>query len=158
MNGAQAATSVWLSDWSDKSNNDTQFNKYERLGVYTALGISQYLFMLLADIAFLKALMRSSRFLHSSMLASILRSTMQFFESTPVGRIINRFSKDVEAVESLIPISYKMLIRCLFSVLITVVMICVSTPYFLIALVPISIIYVLVQVGNFILINHIGAI
>ena len=158
MYGAQAATSVWLSDWSDKSNNDTQFNKYERLGVYTALGISQYLFMLLADIAFLKALMRSSRFLHSSMLASILRSTMQFFESTPVGRIINRFSKDVEAVESLIPISYKMLIRCLFSVLITVVMICVSTPYFLIALVPISIIYVLVQVGNFILINHIGAI
>ena len=148
MNGAQAATSVWLSDWSDKSNNDTQFNKYERLGVYTALGISQYLFMLLADIAFLKALMRSSRFLHSSMLASILRSTMQFFESTPVGRIINRFSKDVEAVESLIPTSYKMLIRCLFSVLITVVMICVSTPYFLIALVPISIIYVLVQVSN----------
>jgi hypothetical protein len=41
-----------------------------------------------------------------------------------------------------------MLIRCLFSVLITVVMICVSTPYFLIALVPISIIYVLVQVSN----------
>ena len=153
MNGAQAATSVWLSDWSDKSNNDTQFNKYERLGVYTALGISQYLFMLLADIAFLKALMRSSRFLHSSMLASILRSTMQFFESTPVGRIINRFSKDVEAVESLIPTSYKMLIRCLFSVLITVVMICVSTPYFLIALVPISIIYVLVQVSNLIFIN-----
>ncbi len=146
MNGAQSATSVWLSDWSDKADNDTQFNKYERLGVYTALGVSQYLFMLCADIAFLKSLMRSSRFLHSSMLASILRSTMQFFESTPVGRIINRFSKDVEAVEMLIPTSYKMLVRCLFSVIITVVMISISTPYFLIALIPITIIYVLVQV------------
>ena len=107
------------------------------------------LFMLFADLSFLKMLMKSSRSLHSSMLHSILRSTMQFFESTPIGRIINRFSKDIEAVESLIPASYKMLIRCLFQVLITVIMISTSTPFFLIALIPIAVIYVYVQVNSF---------
>jgi len=107
------------------------------------------LFMLFSDLSFLKMLMKSSRSLHSSMLYSILRSTMQFFESTPIGRIINRFSKDIEAVESLIPASYKMLIRCLFQVLITVIMISTSTPFFLIALIPIAVIYVYVQVNSF---------
>jgi ABC-type multidrug transport system fused ATPase/permease subunit len=52
------------------------------------------------------------------MLASTMRNTMQWFESTPVGRIINRFSKDIEAVESSIPSSYRMvfyLINLFFS-------------------------------------------
>ena len=83
--------------------------------------------------------------LHESMLISILHSTMQFFESTPVGRIINRFSKDIEAVETSIPDSYKSLIRCLFQVCSTVLVVSVSTPLFLIPLVPITILYVFCQ-------------
>lgn len=102
--------------------------------------------MLVAEYVFLKMVMRSSRFLHSSMLFSILRSNMQFFESTPIGRIINRFSKDIEAVENMIPMSYRNLVRCMFQVLITVIMISFVTPYFLIPLVPISIIYYFIQV------------
>ena len=57
--------------------------------------------MLFGDIAFLIMLMKSAKLFHESMLYSILRSTMQFFESTPIGRIINRFSKDIEAVETM---------------------------------------------------------
>lgn len=102
--------------------------------------------MLISEFLFLKMVMRSSRFLHSSMLFSILRSNMQFFESTPIGRIINRFSKDIEAVENMIPLSYRNLVRCLFQVLVTVIMISVVTPFFLIPLVPISIVYYFVQV------------
>lgn len=96
-------------------------------------------------MAFVKMVMRSSRYLHSTMLFSILRSTMQFFESTPTGRIINRFSKDIEAVENMIPASYRMLLRCLFQVLIVIIMISISTPWFLVPLVPIAIIYIFVQ-------------
>ena len=70
---------------------------------------------------------------------------MQFFESTPVGRIINRFSKDIEAVETSIPDSYKSLMRCVFAVLSTVLVVSVSTPLFLIPFVPITIVYIFCQ-------------
>ena len=88
----------------------------------------------------------SSRKLHSEMLNSIIRSTMQFFESTPTGRIINRFSRDIEAVEVAIPSAYRSLVRCLFQVIFTIITISIATPSFLIVLIPIIVIYVLVQV------------
>ena len=80
------------------------------------------------------------------MLESILKSTMEFFETTPSGRIINRFSKDVDAIEKSIPESFKALFRCLFHVLFTIFVISFSTPLFIVVLVPIVIIYIFVQV------------
>lgn len=43
---------------------------------------------------------RGSKKLHESMAKSVIRSPMTFFETTPVGRIINRFSSDMDAVDS----------------------------------------------------------
>lgn len=70
---------------------------------------------------------------------------MEFFESTPSGRIINRFSKDIEATERAIPEAFKSLARCAYHVLFTIMVIIFSTPLFVIALAPIIVIYVLVQ-------------
>ena len=80
------------------------------------------------------------------MLESILKSTMEFFETTPSGRIINRFSKDVDAIEKSIPESLKELFSCFFHVLFTIFVISFSTPLFITVLIPIVIIYVFVQV------------
>jgi ATP-binding cassette subfamily C (CFTR/MRP) protein 1 len=104
--------------------------------------------MLLGDVAFFYMVMNSSRYLHSAMLGSIMRSCMQFFESTPIGRILNRFSKDVEAVELMVPATYRMILRMLFQVIITILMISIQTPFFLIPVIPISIIYIFVQVNK----------
>jgi ATP-binding cassette subfamily C (CFTR/MRP) protein 1 len=79
------------------------------------------------------------------MLHSILRCNMSFFESTPVGRILNRFSKDIEAVDNTIPETYKMLIRCALVVTLSLVIISTTTPLFLLPFVPISVIYFFVQ-------------
>nr|QNH67948.1 ATP-binding cassette transporter subfamily C member 1 X9 [Brachionus plicatilis] len=146
----QAGSSLWLSDWSDKADdpqyeNSTWNDKYVRLGVYGSIGLVQNILMMVSEFIFVKMVIRSSRFLHSSMLYSILRSNMQFFESTPIGRIINRFSKDIEAVENMIPISYRSLVRCIFQVIFTVIMISFVTPFFLMPLIPISIVYYFVQ-------------
>jgi ABC-type multidrug transport system fused ATPase/permease subunit len=89
---------------------------------------------------------KGARYLHDKLLSSILRSTMHFFESTPIGRITNRFNKDVEATESYIPDSFKISIFCLSNILNTLIIVTYSTPYVLIFLVPIFIIYTFVQV------------
>lgn len=46
-------------------------------------------------VFFFATLLRSSQNLHNSMLARIVRAPITFFDATPVGRVINRFSNDV---------------------------------------------------------------
>lgn len=90
-------------------------------------------------------ILNSSVNLHESMLHSILRSKMSFFESTPVGRILNRFSKDINSVELNLPRSYTEFLFCGLDVFMIVVVISISTPYVLIAFIPLAIFYAFIQ-------------
>jgi ATP-binding cassette subfamily C (CFTR/MRP) protein 1 len=92
-------------------------------------------------------MLRSSRNLDNNMLKSILKSTMHFFESTPIGRIINRFSKDMYSIEFILPISSKDFFYCIFDVLTTIVIISISTPFFVTVIVPLMVLYMVVQVS-----------
>jgi len=85
----------------------------------------------------------SSKVLHSTLLTSVLRNRLSFFDSTPIGRILNRFTKDVEAVEETIPSNYKLLINMFFTLISTIATISISYPLFLIPLIPIAVFYVL---------------
>lgn len=91
-------------------------------------------------------LIRASKMLHESLLYSILRCSMQFFESTPIGRILNRLSKDVESTEMQMPENFKLFFKCSLYVLSIVVVISITQPLFLIFFVPIFLAYALVQV------------
>ena len=163
------ASNLWLSKWTtmtEKEKDDE--SKFFRLLIFIAIGFGQCVTNLGSDFVFLVSSLSSASKMHSSMLFSILRSTMEFFESTPSGRIINRFSKDIDAIERNIPESFKYtllsiffsseksfytslfslhrtLIRCVFHVLFTVLVISYSTPLFVISLVPLFIIYIVAQ-------------
>nr|APD26530.1 ATP-binding cassette transporter subfamily C member 1 X7 protein [Brachionus koreanus] len=150
------ASSFWLSDWSNKvdqekstlANNSTlssENSKFFRLGVYASLGFSKSLISLMANMLFVGMFIKASKSLHEKLLHSVLRGNLRFFETTPIGRIVNRFTKDVEATEESIPYSIKSLIECSLSLLSTVTIISTSTPIFLLALLPISIFYIFVQ-------------
>ena len=52
---------------------------------------------------FLNALINSSKNLHNSMLSEILKATVLFFDTNPIGRILNRFSRDIGIVDELLP-------------------------------------------------------
>lgn len=96
----------------------------------------------------MRLIRNSAQFFHQSMLVSILRSGMSFFESTPIGRIMNRFSKDIEAVEEQIPTSYVQQGRLALTLLMTIVTIIILDVYFIVPLVPIMVIYIVCQVSN----------
>jgi len=93
-----------------------------------------------------EGILRSATLLHTSILKSGLRAPMSFFDSTPIGRIINRFSKDIDVVDSQLPRSLHSWVVCALSVMGTIGVICYSTPMFLVIILPISIIYYFVQV------------
>ena len=155
-NLADMGSSFWLSDWSDdalknKSTlNETNLNinvksNLYRLAIYSALGLSKSFIGFMANLIFVLMFIKATKLLHNKLLFRVLRSDLKFFESTPNGRIINRFTKDVEATEESIPSAIKSLIECILSLSSTVIIISSSTPLVFLALIPVIIVYVLVQ-------------
>lgn len=71
---------------------------------------------------------------------------MSFFDTTPLGRIVNRFSKDVDGIDVTIPSVVHMWLYCLLHVCSTLVVISISTPLFLVVIVPLMFLYYFVQV------------
>lgn len=67
------------------------------------------------------------------------------FAVTPLGRIINRFNRDLDVVDNLLPMFIRFWIFMAFSVVAIFIVISISTPLFLIALVPIIILYFFIQ-------------
>ncbi len=90
---------------------------------------------------------KASTHLHNNLLNNVLQSPMLFFEVTPVGRILNRFSKDTDVVDANIPGNIRIFLNCLYRALGTCFVVSLATPYVLVAIVAIGIIYLLVQVG-----------
>jgi len=60
-------------------------------------------FIFVATLVMAFGTLRASSFLHGKMLGRILRAPLSFFDTTPVGRIINRFSKDTEVTDNAVP-------------------------------------------------------
>lgn len=89
----------------------------------------------------------ASRYLHQSLLYDVLRSPMSFFEKTPSGNLVNRFAKEMDTIDSVIPSIIKMFMGSLFNVLGSCVIILVATPLVAIIIPFLGLLYFFVQVS-----------
>ena len=87
---------------------------------------------------------------HSSMLKSMFENTLEFFEKTPLGRIINRFNRDIDVVEKNIPDSFKPLVKLLLQIISTIEVIIYNLPLFSIPTVILLVLYFFCQVRKFV--------
>jgi ABC-type multidrug transport system fused ATPase/permease subunit len=86
-------TDIWLVQWME--NKIPHFSLHNYISVYLVLGILQALSSYSLGIVFAYSSTRAARILHQGAGRRILRAPMSFFDTTPLGRIINRFSKDL---------------------------------------------------------------
>ena len=84
--------------------------------------------------------------LNLRLLHRMLRAPMSFFDTTPIGRIVNRFSKDVDTVDMNIPMTIRIFMSASASVIATIIIISYSTPIFLSVVLPLGLLYYFVQV------------
>lgn len=78
-------------------------SQYFYIYIYSVLIVLSILLTTLRSMIFVKICMTASRNLHNNMFKNILLATMRFFDTNPSGRILNRFSKDIGAVDELLP-------------------------------------------------------
>uniref|UniRef100_A0A3P9K0Y3 ATP-binding cassette, sub-family C (CFTR/MRP), member 2 n=1 Tax=Oryzias latipes TaxID=8090 RepID=A0A3P9K0Y3_ORYLA len=150
QNVAFIGQNLWLSDWTNDAAdyyNQTYPNwkRDTRVGVFGALGIAQGFLVFLGTLLLANASVSASRILHSRLLNNILRVPMVFFDTTPIGRVVNRFAKDIFTIDEAIPQSFRSWLLCLLGVLGTLFVICLATPFFTIIILPLAVIYFFVQ-------------
>ncbi|XP_037884224.1 multidrug resistance-associated protein 1 isoform X17 [Glossina fuscipes] len=142
----QIGSNLWLTRWSNdkRVEHDTSLRDMY-LGVYGAFGFGQAIFSYGISLFPYLGALHAATVLHQNLLLNILRMSLQFFDTTPVGRILSRFSKDLESVDQALPIIIDEGIYCAFEVLATIVVISISTPIFLAVIIPIAFLYYFAQ-------------
>lgn len=144
------SSNIWLSDWSNDALNDTL--KYDtaqrdmRLGVYAGLGLAESICMIASTILLNLACLQSSKLLHNRMLARVLRAPMSWFDTTPSGRIMNRFSKDIDTVDVTIRFNVRLLMVIALRSVTSLILISVGSAYSIIPIIPIVLLYFLFQI------------
>ena len=154
-NTFSSGTSFWSLPVVPKSSSlttavtltDDKVNAWYYLLIYALLSLFYIVISLIREGYIFWGSLRASSRIHRRLLDSVTRARLQFFDTTPLGQLMNRFSKDIESIDQdVAPVAVGVL-GCLFSLITIVVLISVITPGFLIAAFFISLIYY--AIGSF---------
>uniref|UniRef100_A0A8C7QL30 Multidrug resistance-associated protein 3 n=1 Tax=Oncorhynchus mykiss TaxID=8022 RepID=A0A8C7QL30_ONCMY len=146
QSAAAIGANIWLSQWTnDAAQNMTQENVSMRVGVYAALGITQGILVMVSSFTLAMGNIGAARKLHYALLDNKFHTPQSFFDTTPIGRVINRFSKDIYVIDEALPSTVLMFLGTFFSSLSTMIVIVASTPIFAVVIAPLTFIYVFVQ-------------
>lgn len=147
-------TNWWLSRWSTAESvaaylhslglpASSQRSMY--LGVYVGLGLGYSLLVFMRSWSNALGGFHASGIIYRNSLSALIKAPMTFFDTTPIGRILNRFSKDTDDMDQAVPQSITELGNCLMQLLSTLIFISVIQPIFLAGMVPLMVVYYFLQ-------------
>ncbi|KAI8866103.1 hypothetical protein GQ42DRAFT_79829, partial [Ramicandelaber brevisporus] len=94
--------------------------------------IAYYLFMIFSTVLSFKA----AQNMHNEALKNLMATTTAFFDTTPLGRLVNRFSKDTETMDVQLPENIRGFLECISIVISSMILVAVAVPVYLAVLVP----------------------
>ncbi|KAF9433627.1 hypothetical protein BGZ76_009199, partial [Entomortierella beljakovae] len=138
-------TGLWMKYWITKTKDELDRSLSLFFGIYSAIvTIFVVLYVIYAYLALVVARIRASELLHRKLISTVIRLPMSFFDTTPLGRIINRFSSDMYSIDEYLPWKTMDLIHLIISIIGTFVVISWSTPIFIFMIPIISIIFYII--------------
>jgi ATP-binding cassette subfamily C (CFTR/MRP) protein 10 len=113
MQSTRNVSDWWLAHWVSELQNETingtlveaedDYDPTFYLAVYGGIAAANTIFTFLRAFLFAYGGLKAATFLHSRLVDIVLRAKMVFFDTTPVGRILNRLSSDVYAIDESLP-------------------------------------------------------
>ena len=102
------------------------------LAGYALIGVAMMIVALFRDVWLFFGSLTASRQIHKRMLEAVTRAKFKFFDQTPLGQLMNRFSKDLEGLDQEVAPVAVGVMSCLLSIIVITVLISIITPGFLI--------------------------
>ncbi|KAH9159883.1 hypothetical protein LEN26_002128 [Aphanomyces euteiches] len=117
----QVSSDLWLSAWTSTSSSESSDEFYARsrfnILVYVSLAWVSSIMVALQSITVSWAGLRASKILFDDLCKSLLGAPVRFFDTNPMGRILNRLSGDMNQVDGEIPGSVSYFLTTLFVLL-----------------------------------------
>ncbi|KAL2337305.1 hypothetical protein Fmac_011751 [Flemingia macrophylla] len=134
------SSSTWLSVWTSQDSTADYDPGYFLL-IYALFSFGQVSVALANSYWLIISSLRAAKRLHDAMLDKILRAPMVFFQTNPVGRIINRFAKDMGDIDTNVFNLVNMCLGQVWQLLSTFVLIGTVSPISLWAIMPLLIFF-----------------
>ncbi|KAF9404553.1 hypothetical protein BGZ94_004106 [Podila epigama] len=129
LQGPKLGIFRWENPDDDEDSVDLDFY----IGIYCFITLMAVFLTIVRMFWQFYGSIRASRSLYEQLLESIIRAPIRFFDTTPIGRIINRFSKDFEVIDGHMITKMVTILLIIFGVIAVVVLISLVTPEFLVA-------------------------
>uniref|UniRef100_A0A8C7TK36 Multidrug resistance-associated protein 4 n=1 Tax=Oncorhynchus mykiss TaxID=8022 RepID=A0A8C7TK36_ONCMY len=115
------------------------------VGIYAGLTLASVIFGFARSLVMFNVLVKAAQSLHNRMFNSILRTPVRFFDVNPIGRILNRFSKDISQLDSMLPNTFVDFSQSILQNIGVVVVAASVMPWILIPVVPLLIIFLFLR-------------
>ncbi|KAI8821599.1 P-loop containing nucleoside triphosphate hydrolase protein [Chytriomyces cf. hyalinus JEL632] len=138
------ATDLWLVYWCNRSIPD--FSNAAYMWTYFGLGLSQSVLIIVFSLMVAIGGTVAAKTLHQDALKRVIHTPTSFFDTNPLGRVLNRFSRDQDVIDNTLPDAVRMFFISFGMAFSTFCLVSYSTSgWFLVALVPLMAAYYFLQ-------------
>ena len=142
------AASYVLGFWTGSENSPPDARAHSPTTyflLYLSLNLFSLFILFPRELTMTKASLRAATRIHDSAITRLFHAPLSFFDVTPTGRIVNRMSKDMRAVDSFIPMILINFLHAFFSVGVSVIGACFSLPWISLSLLPLPLLYAFIN-------------
>lgn len=128
-------TSYYFILWLD---NSLGLSPSGYISGYLSLTILQSIFFVFLALITIRGSLKASKVIHESVLTNLMTATMQYFESQPIGRILNRLSSDIDTIDTGLLDTSDGLLVAVGSILTSIFVILITAPYLIVIAIPLA--------------------
>ncbi|XP_054155714.1 ATP-binding cassette sub-family C member 2-like [Oppia nitens] len=99
----------WLAYWSKQvaTGLDTRSSLFYMI-IFGVLILGQFILQTVYRFVYAISIIRTCIRLHRKLLARVMHAPMEFFDTTPLGRLLNRFNKDMYLIDIHLPVMFSL--------------------------------------------------